>query len=278
MVYNNLVHYIFNSGAQYFFISTARVYAGTEERITEKSPRLIDVCNDYEYLKTDEYALSKARQENTLLTSNNKNWIIIRPYITFSENRLQLGPFEKEFWLYRALQGKKVVVTSDFLEKETTLTYGKSVAEAIISLLGKKSASGEIFNVATNKSLKWRSVLDIYSQAFEETIGRRMLIYETEKWHQRMGGGSWQFKYDRLYNRLFDDSKIRSYLSDFSNDPYNDLYECIKYFLRHPKFNAITWASEAYKDRITHELNGFNSITGFKNKLKYYIVRFGFYS
>lgn len=53
-------------------------------------------------LSIDEYAITKAHQENLLINSKNKNWTIIRPYITYSEQRLQLGTFEKEDWLYRA--------------------------------------------------------------------------------------------------------------------------------------------------------------------------------
>ena len=45
---------------QYVFISSARVYAQTEDLITEDTPRLLDVCTDKEYLKTNEYALAKA--------------------------------------------------------------------------------------------------------------------------------------------------------------------------------------------------------------------------
>ena len=56
---------------------------------------------DEEYLKTDEYALSKARQEDILHRSGKNNWTVIRPYITYSEIRLQLGVLEKELWLYR---------------------------------------------------------------------------------------------------------------------------------------------------------------------------------
>ena len=51
---------------QYIFLSSSRVYAGTDSLLTEDSPRLLDVTNDKEYLKTDEYALAKAREENII--------------------------------------------------------------------------------------------------------------------------------------------------------------------------------------------------------------------
>lgn len=54
------------------------------------------MCRDEDYIKTDEYALQKARQENILLGSKYKNWTIIRPYITYNKERLQLGVLEKK--------------------------------------------------------------------------------------------------------------------------------------------------------------------------------------
>lgn len=47
-------------------MSSSRVYADSQTPITENSPRLLDVYKEEEYLKTDEYALSKARQEDIL--------------------------------------------------------------------------------------------------------------------------------------------------------------------------------------------------------------------
>ena len=92
--------------------------------ITENSPRLLDVVHDIEYLKTDEYALSKARQEDILRKNRNNNWTIIRPYITYSGQRLQLGIYEKEQWLYRALQNKPIVFPEELRNNLTTLTWG----------------------------------------------------------------------------------------------------------------------------------------------------------
>ena len=47
----------------YIFLSSYRVFAGNSP-LDENSPRLLDVIQDEEYLMTDEYGLSKAREEN----------------------------------------------------------------------------------------------------------------------------------------------------------------------------------------------------------------------
>ncbi len=105
--------------------------------LTERSPRLLDVSEDAQYLSTDENALTKARQENLLRASGKLNWTIIRPYITFGEGRLQLGTLEKEGWLYRALQGRSIVFCEQLMEKSTTLTDSSEVAGMIESLIGR---------------------------------------------------------------------------------------------------------------------------------------------
>ena len=94
---------------QYLFLSSSRVYADSKTPITEDSPRLLDVTTDSEYLKTDAYALTKARQENLLRESGKTNWTIIRPYITYSNQRLQLGVYEKELCMVRLSFSQKLL-------------------------------------------------------------------------------------------------------------------------------------------------------------------------
>ena len=142
-------------------MSSARVYAGSSEPIVETSPRLLDTVNDEVYLRTDEYALAKAREENLLSQSGKTNWVIVRPYITYSEIRLQLGVLEKEQWLYRAMNGRKIVFPKDIAEKMTTLTYGYDVACGIAAVAGKPAANGRAFHVTAAEAIRWSDVLGI---------------------------------------------------------------------------------------------------------------------
>ena len=56
------------------------------------------------------------------MTTNKKNWTIIRPYKTYNNNRLQLGMYEKEEWLYRLMMGKTLVFPTELKKRKTTLT------------------------------------------------------------------------------------------------------------------------------------------------------------
>lgn len=155
------VDLLLKSTRHYVFLSSARVYAESDKPITESSPRLLDICKDEDYLSTDDYSLAKARQEDILFKSKYSNWTIIRPYITFSKNRLQLTSLEKGAWLYRAIQGRSIVLPRDILEKTTTLTYGYDVALCICKVLEQGMALTSIINIVGDESFKWKEVLDI---------------------------------------------------------------------------------------------------------------------
>lgn len=263
---------------QLIYLSSSRVYAESAGPITEDSPRLLDVCEDKTYTSTDEYALAKARQENMLRNSGNSNWTIIRPYITYSQYRLQLSSLEKEYWLKRALDGKTIVFSKDLADKTTTFTYGEDVARGIAAVIGRKEAMGEAFHITTGQHYRWSELLEVYLNAIEEKTGKRPRVLLTDHWQDFYGGGSWQVKYDRLFNRVFDNSKINQFIetSTFS-DTKQALSHCVKSFIDNPRFLYINWQSEAKKDRLTGEWTNPLKIPGWKQKVKYLLIRLGLY-
>lgn len=185
------VDLLLNSTKQYVFLSSSRVYADSKIALTEKSERLLDVCKDEKYVSTDEYALAKARQENILMKFNKLNWTIIRPYITYSNIRLQLGIYEKEQWLYRALKGRTILFSKDIAAKYTTLTYGEDVANIMIQLVGNKAAYGEVFHIAQPKENKWEEVLKVYLDMIQQITGKapRVLLNENSQEIKKVLGG-----------------------------------------------------------------------------------------
>lgn len=138
---------------QYIFTSSARVFADAAIPLVETSPRLLDVSKDAAFVASDEYAITKARQEDMLRASGQSGWTIVRPYITFGEGRLQLGTLEKESWLYRALQGRSIVFCDEMMGKWTTLTEGADVARMIAALTGNPRAYGEDFNLTGGQAV-----------------------------------------------------------------------------------------------------------------------------
>lgn len=269
-----------NSTNQYIFFSSARVYADNEGKlITEASPRLLDAVNDSVYLQTDEYALAKAKEENLLQNSGKNNWTVIRPYITYNDDRLQLGVLEKEMWLRRALIGKSIVFCRDIADKYTTLTYGYDVALRIADIAGKSSAMGEIFHITTSQSVKWSEVLEIYLDVLTEKLNARPDVYWVDSFltfSEKCFNG-YQIKYDRLFDRRFDNSKIESEVHTGNYTSVSDgLRKCVGNFVEKntKDFGTVNWRTEGAFDRLTGEKSRIKNIAGWKNKVKYILYRY----
>ena len=274
--FEDRINFLLSNTKQYVYLSSSRVYAESKEPLTEDSPLLLDVCSDMDYLQTDEYALAKARQERILRESGKKNWTIIRPYITFSEQRLQLTALEKESWLYRALKGRTIVLPKDLLERTTTLTYSFDVANSIASIIGKESAYGEIFHITNNISYKWQDILSVYLNIIEKYTGVSRQVKILETWMSFMGGNKYQVKWDRSYDRKFDNKKINEYIDTSSfKDTLLALSDCLESFIKDPQFKRINWRNEALKDKITGEWTNMMEISGLKNKMLYFLIRLG---
>ena len=267
---------LLNACGQYVYLSSSRVYADSDYPITEESPRLLDVTTDTEYLKTDEYALAKARQENLLRESRHKNWTIIRPYITYSENRLQLGVLEKEAWLYRALNGRTIVFSKDIANRMTTLTYGLDVARAMIALIGREEAKGEVFHITTPESIRWSDVLNIYLDVLEQKTSKRPNVLLTDaSLNLQYDWGKYQVKYDRLFNRTFDNSKIDRFINiEHFIKPQEGLRTCLEEFIKYPQFRGINYGVEGKYDRLTHQRTPLWEIDTLKHSVKYILYRY----
>ena len=268
-----------DSTKQYIFLSSSRVYSESSSPILEDSPLILNTCNDLEYLSTDEYALKKARQERILKDTGKNNWTVIRPYVTFSEQRLQLSALEKEYWLYRALKGRTIVFSKDIADKRTTFTYGFDVANGIASLIGKETAYGQAFHITNNEIHTWNEILKYYVDILESILGKRPKVLMLDEWKPFMGGNKYQVKWDRLYDRTFNTNKINKYINTTKFSPtFTALSECINGFIAKPLFKQINWSSEAVKDRLTGEWANISEIKGVRHKLIYYLARLGIYS
>lgn len=256
---------------QYIFFSSSRVYAASDTPLTETSPRLLDACKDTVYLQTDEYALAKAREENLLMESGHRNWTIIRPYITYNDQRLQLGVYEKENWLYRALHGRTIVMPADIAAKKTSLTYGSDVAAVVASFIGNEKTFGQAFHIVNPETMTWGNILQLYLDVIEGKTGRRSKV----KWIDDSLGlqkvwNPWQIRYDRLYDRAFDSSKVNLICGGYHyKSMKNGLQECLERFLDRPKWLGINWLYEAWADKITGEYTSIKEIDGLRTKAGY---------
>ena len=194
---------------QYVFLSSYRVFADAPV-ITESSLRLLEACPDRRYAAGGEYAIAKAREEDLLRASGASDWTIVRPAITYSKERFQLGTLEAGEWLWRALRGLPVPMAREVLGRECTLSWGRDVARMIARLLGNPVARGEDFNVSTSKHQLWAEVLRLYRSMLDFEV-REVSLETYERyccWGDRDLGYCPQLRYDRLVDRVLDNSKV----------------------------------------------------------------------
>ena len=193
----------------YVFLSSYRVYADAKGVITEESPRLLDTLkDDPAFLATDDYALAKARQEDILHASGYSNFTILRPAPTFSSRKYQLISMEANSFINRALEHKPVVLPEPAMHKQATMNWSGDVAKMISRLILNPKAYGQTYVVATAEHHTWGEIADYY----KEIIGMEYVTTDIDTFlnifDKHTDWGRWRLMYDRMYDRVIDNSKI----------------------------------------------------------------------
>jgi nucleoside-diphosphate-sugar epimerase len=191
----------------YILLSSYRIYDGCEIPITEETPRLLDASGNREFLATDDYSLTKARQEDIIQSSGYDNWTIVRPAITYSKRRFQLVTLEAHVVVARALQGLPIVLPQEALSVQATMSWAGDVARLMSRLLFNPDAYLERFTLATAEHRTWGEIAEYY----KEIIGLKYVGADTEDYVKIMGGSNgarYQLAYDRLFDRVVDSTKV----------------------------------------------------------------------
>lgn len=190
------------------FLSSYRVYADLEHPITENAPQLIDVVHDREFLEAETYAVPKSKAELFLRNeSETKNWTIVRPVISFSDRRLDIVTVSGRKVIECTKEGKTISLPKEAKTLTAGLDWAGNSGKLIANLLFKEKALGEAFTVSTAQNLTWGEVADIYT----ELLGARFEWVSTEsfiKENPYLQSSPWILKYDRLFNREIDNTKI----------------------------------------------------------------------
>ena len=234
----------------YVFLSSYRVYSNNHLKpITEETPRLLDVIDDEDYLKTDEYALAKARQEDILIQSELKNWTILRPAITYSKERFQLGIMEAGEFLHRALNGKPVIFPKEMLDKETTMSWAGDVGKMIARVVLNEETYGQIYTVSTAEHHQWSEVIGYY----QEFLNMKVKYVPLEE-YAKIINRKYQINYDRMYDRIIDNSKILK-LTDIKQDDLMRLKDGLRIelatFSQSPNYRSLNIEQDKKMDRLT---------------------------
>lgn len=219
------VHKLLSSKTdQLIFLSSYRVYADLQHPITETAPMLADVIKDNEeFLKTENYALPKARCEKYLREeSGTKNWTVVRPVISFSDKRFDLVTVSGREIIDAARSGKTVILPEAAKNLTAGLDWAGNSGKLIANLLFKKECFEETYTVSSSQNLTWCEVADIYTRL----TGVKFRWTETEE-YVNTGHGGYILIYDRLYNRTVDNTKILK-ATGLNKDDFTSIEEGIK--------------------------------------------------
>lgn len=149
---------------QLIFLSSYRVYADEQHPLTETAPQLLNtVGDDEEFLKTEDYAIPKSKNELFIRNeSNTRNWTIVRPVISFSQRRFDVVLTSGREVVDKAKTGE-IVYVPEFAKNLTAgLDWSGNSGKLIANLLFKKEALGEAFTVSSGQNLTWGEIADIY--------------------------------------------------------------------------------------------------------------------
>ena len=267
--------------AHYIGMSSSAVYADSNMPISEDMPRVLDICTEEEKRRSYEYHLEKARIEDLLKKSQYRNWTLIRPHVTYNSNRIPLFIWEKEQWFYRVLQGHTLALTEDMMDKRTVLTYAGDVASMISQLIGRKEAFGEVFNIASDRWITRKEIVDTYRRLFDELFGINMKVKyldDINVLRKAFPEKRDRIDTDRMLNRVYDITKFKQ-LVGTENMIFTNFYdgmrrcfsECVDGLdIEHLKYEDGFFC--AFMDRSTGEYTPLKYFTK-KGGIKYILGR-----
>ncbi|MBO4411034.1 MAG: NAD-dependent epimerase/dehydratase family protein [Lachnospiraceae bacterium] len=187
-------------------VSSYRVYADLEHPITENAPMLLDVSEDEGFLQTEKYALSKAKLERYLRSEcAGQNWTIVRPVISFSKYRFDLFTYSRATVIDRTKRGETIPLPIEAKALHAGLDWSGNSGKLIANLLFHENAIGEAYTVSSAQNLTWGEVAEIYS----EVMGAKISWVPLEEFQNAADRAkNYILIYDRLFDRLIDNSKI----------------------------------------------------------------------
>ena len=219
---------------QYVFISSASAYQKPPRRhiITEDVP----LANPYWA-----YSRLKAQAETVLTGQDSLRHTIVRPSHTFrTQPPLAVG--DAATVLRRMLTGRPVIVPGDGTSL-WTITRSVDFAPPFVRLLGDKRAIGQTFHLTNDVPTTWNLIYEATGRALGVTphvvhVATDTLVQYRTDWEGPLLG-------DKSNSLMFDNSKIKSVVGDFSCETALDAMLA----------NAINTSRVAEEAAPTGELN-----------------------
>ena len=192
---------------QIVYLSSYRVYANEEHPIKEESPTWLDVNVSKEFIETENYAMPKLRCEAFLKSRPKKNWTIVRPVISFSNRRFDLFMYTGQMIISKAKNKEKIVLPIDVKNITAGIDWAGNTGKLMGKLLMNENALGEAFTISSGQNISWGNLADIYSEVFGIDVDW-VSMEDFIKYGPDMSGNKWGLKYDRIFDRTVDATKV----------------------------------------------------------------------
>lgn len=245
---------ILENTGQFIYFSTYRIYANEEHPIRETSPRLWDKSPDPFLKLSDDYCIYKAKGEDLLHATKRLNYTIVRPSITYSLMRYQLVTLEAHDTVGRARLGKKALLPIQAKNVQGTMTWAGDSARMLAGLLFNEKALGQTYSITTAEHRSWGEIADYY----KDLVGLQVEWVDKEYYLRAISNDPYwlgprrQLDYDRLYDRIMDNTKILE-ATGLKQQDFMTLYDGLKYEIgRIPA--DVKWTPNENMDKVIAEL------------------------
>lgn len=209
------------------FLSSYRVYADLEHPITETSPTLYDTVKDRTFFENEKYAVPKSEAELFIREeSGTKNWSIVRPVISFSDRRLDIVTVSGRMVLELTEAGKEILLPKAAKNLTAGLDWAGNSGKLIANLLLKEKAFAETFTISSAQNLTWGEVADLYTLL----TGAKFNWVDTKRYIEEYPCDPWILKYDRLFDRKIDNTKVLK-ATELKQEDITSIRDGIKYEL-----------------------------------------------
>lgn len=217
---------------QYVFISSATVYNVTKGIVTESSP----VGNSFSRYAQDKIECERVLADN--LQGKEFPITIIRPSHTYDATVIPMGVHGKMgSWqnVKRILEGKKVIIHDDG-NGVWAMLRSEDFAVQLYGILGKAESFGQIYQIASEESLKW---VDIYSIIADE-LNRKLEICFIPTKILALEGQKFELKAkilgDKARSLVFKNNAIRKVIGEYH--PFYTMEQGIRNSVRNVLCNS----------------------------------------
>ena len=105
------------------------------------------------------------------------------------------------------MNDKALIIRKEILDKSTTLTYGRDVSSVLSHVMESEPLAGAV-HIMSEETMTGGEILDIYRKAIQDELDKDIQIMCSSDMGEieELFEGGYNTKYDRLYNRAFDNS------------------------------------------------------------------------